>query len=418
MSEQERIMVGLDIGTTKICAVVASVEENNRINILGVGKADSEGLNRGVVVNINKTVDAIRSAIQQAEMASGIEVNSAIVGIAGDHIRSQRSTAIATINNEDRIITQQEINRLIESGKNIAIPDGHQILHVIPQSYAVDDQDGIADPIGMSGLRVEAEFQIITGMVTAVTNIYKCVEQAGYQVTDIILEPIASSYATLESEEMEAGVVLIDIGGGTTDVAIFKGNTIRHTAVIGIAGQTLTNDIQIGLKILKDQAEKIKLRYGDSFVDMIEDDQTITIPGIAGRPAKELTKSILAEIIQPRMEELLEIANLEVQRSGFSNTLAAGAVLTGGGALISNLNHLASHILGMDIKIGVPQGITGGLINEVNSPIYATSVGLVIYALKHTDQDSNVSWSPKDSDNDDSFITKVINRMKAWFKEF
>ncbi|MFA5668143.1 MAG: cell division protein FtsA [Balneolaceae bacterium] len=418
MSEQENIMVGLDIGTTKICAIVASIK-HNRINILGVGKSASDGLNRGVVVNIDKTVNAIKDAIGQAELASGIKVNSVNVGVAGDHIRSMRSKGVITINNRDNEITARDVERLLEDCQRIMLPTDQQILHVIPQEFVVDGQDGISDPVGMSGMRMEAEVHIITGLVSATKNIYRCVQRAGYEVTDIILEPLASSYSVLDEEEKEAGVVLVDIGGGTTDVAIFQDNTIRHTAVIAIAGQKVTDDIRLGLSVLDDQAELLKMKNGESYADMIDDDEVITVPGIAGRPPKEITRSILAKIIQARMEEILEIVGIEIKRSGYSDSLSAGVVITGGGALIKNICPLANEILGMDAKVGVPLGLTGGLVEEVNSPIYATSVGLVVHALKTSTIDGKNSLAkPSKGGKDMEQVMKNITaRMKDWFKE-
>ncbi len=418
MTETERIMVGLDIGTTKICAIVASIDEQERINILGVGKAPSDGLNRGVVVNIDKTVNAIKEAIAQAELASGIRVNSVNVGIAGDHIRSMRSKGVITINNRDNEITAQDVERLLEDCQRIMLPTDQQILHVIPQEFVVDGQDGISDPVGMSGMRMEAEVHIITGLVSAAKNIYRCVERAGYQVADIILEPLASSYSALDAEEKEAGVVLVDIGGGTTDVAIFQESTIRHTAVIAVAGQKVTDDIRIGLSVLDDQAESLKRKHGESYADLIQEDEVITVPGIAGRPPKEITKSILGKIIQARMEEILEIVGIEIKRSGYSDALSAGVVLTGGGSLVKNICPLANESLGMDAKIGLPLGITGGLVEEVNSPIYATAVGLVIHALK-TGMNNQKTMIPASSKatSVEQVMNKIADRMKGWFKE-
>ena len=418
MTETERIMVGLDIGTTKICAIVASIDEQERINILGVGKAPSDGLNRGVVVNIDKTVNAIKEAIAQAELASGIQVNSVNVGIAGDHIRSMRSKGVITINNRDNEITAQDVERLLEDCQRIMLPTDQQILHVIPQEFVVDGQDGISDPVGMSGMRMEAEVHIITGLVSAAKNIYRCVERAGYQVADIILEPLASSYSALDAEEKEAGVVLVDIGGGTTDVAIFQESTIRHTAVIAVAGQKVTDDIRIGLSVLDDQAESLKRKHGESYADLIQEDEVITVPGIAGRPPKEITKRILGKIIQARMEEILEIVGIEIKRSGYSDALSAGVVLTGGGSLVKNICPLANESLGMDAKIGLPLGITGGLVEEVNSPIYATAVGLVIHALK-TGMNNQKTMIPASSKatSVEQVMNKIADRMKGWFKE-
>ena len=418
MSEQENIMVGLDIGTTKICAIVASIDESKRINILGVGKAPSDGLNRGVVVNIDKTVNAIKDAVAQAELASGIQVNSVNVGIAGDHIRSMRSKGVITINNRDNEITGHDVERLLEDCQRIMLPTDQQILHVIPQEFVVDGQDGIADPVGMSGMRMEAEVHIITGLVSAAKNIYRCVERAGYQVADIILEPLASSYSVLDVEEKEAGVVLVDIGGGTTDVAIFRDNTIRHTAVIAIAGQKVTDDIRLGLSVLDDQAETLKRNHGECYADLIEQDEVMTVPGIAGRPPKEITKSILAKIIQARMEEIMEIVSIEIKRSGYSDALSAGVVLSGGGSLIKNICPLANEILGTDAKIGIPLGITGGLVEEVNSPIYATGVGLVVHALQFgTNTNKTMIAGSGKATSVELVMNKIADRMKSWFKE-
>jgi cell division protein FtsA len=419
MKEQEKVVVGLDIGTTKVCAVVGSVDSQDRIHILGMGKAPSEGLNRGVVINIDKTVHAIQTAIQQAELASGIEVNSVIVGIAGDHIRSMRSKGVITISNKDNEITAKDVERLLEDCQQIMLPTDQQIIHVIPQEFVVDGQDGISDPVGMSGMRMEAEVHIITGLVSAAKNIYRCVERAGYQVADIILEPLASSYSVLADEEKEAGVALVDIGGGTSDVAIFQEDTIRHTAVIAIAGKKVTDDIRLGLSVLHDQAERLKCEHGEAYVNMIENDETINVPGIAGRPPKEITKSILAKIIQARMEEILEIVAIETKRSGYSDALSAGVVLTGGGSLIDNLCSLANEVLGMDAKIGTPLGLSGGLTQEVNNPIYATGVGLVMHAIRSDDGVENQVMMPSSSkgSNVEEVMNRIAERMKSWFKE-
>lgn len=419
MEEMDRIVVGLDMGTTKVCAIVGSIDEQDRIHILGVGKASSDGLNRGVVVNIDKTVNAIQTAIEQAQLASGIKVNSVNVGIAGDHIRSMRSKGVITINNRDNEITVDDVDRLLEDCQRIMLPTDQQILHIIPQEFVVDGQDGISDPVGMSGMRMEAEVHIITGLVSAAKNIYRCVERAGYQVADIILEPLASSYAVLDDEEKEAGVVLVDIGGGTTDVAIFQDNTIRHTAVIAIGGKKVTDDIRIGLSVLDDQAERLKYEHGEAYVDMIEEEAAITVPGIAGRPPKEITKSILGKIIQARMEEILEIVAIEVKRSGYADALSAGVVITGGGSLIRNICPLANEVLGMDAKIGKPLGLSGGLIEEVNNPIYSTGVGLVMHAIRTGGGGPMEAMIPSSGKGTsmEKIMTKITERMKSWFKE-
>lgn len=414
----ERIIVGLDIGTTKVCAVVASVTAEKKVNILGIGRAPSDGLNRGVVVNIDKTVNAIRTAVEQAELASGIQVQAVNVGIAGDHIRSLRSKGVITINNRDNEIMKSDVDRLILDCQNIALPSDYKIIHVIPQEFIVDGQDGISNPIGMSGMRMEAEVHIITGLVSAVKNMYRCVERAGYEVSDLILEPLASSYAVLDEEEREAGVVLVDIGGGTTDVAVFQDDTIRHTAVVAIAGQKVTDDIRIGLSVLEDQAEKLKREHGIAYSDMIHEDSILTIPGIAGRPPKEIKKSVLAKIIQARMEEILEIVAIEIKRSGYSSQLSAGVVITGGGSLLQGICPLANEILGMDAKIGIPGGLTDGLVNEVKSPIYATGVGLVMHAIKTNSTQGNVTAPAKGAKSGEDLMDRIASTMKNWFKEF
>ncbi len=421
---EERYIVGLDIGTTKVCAVVASVNDHNQVNILGVGKAPSDGLNRGVVVNIDKTVNAIRSAVEQAQNASGITVRAVNVGIAGDHIRSLRSKGVVTISNPDNEITMRDVERLLEDCQRIALPSDQQIIHVIPQEFIVDGQDGIADPIGMSGMRMEADVHIITGLVSAARNMYRCVERAGFEVADLILEPLASSYAVLDDEEREAGVVLVDIGGGTTDVAVFQDNTIRHTAVIAIAGQKVTDDIRIGLSVLEDQAEKLKREHGIAFANLITQEEILTVPGIAGRPPKEIKKSVLANIIQARVEEILEIVGIEIQRSGYANQLSAGIVLTGGGSLIKGICPLATEILGLDAKIGMPRGITGGLVNEVNNPVYATGVGLVMHALHAKNVNhagprtaADTEPQPKSGFKLDEFGKNLTSKVTTWFKD-
>lgn len=416
---EDNIVVGLDIGTTKVCAIIASINEMDQINILGVGKAASDGLNRGVVVNIDKTVNAIRSAVEQAELASGIKVRAVNVGIAGDHIRSIRSKGVVTIANRDNEITAADVERLLEDCQRIMLPTDQQIIHVIPQEFIVDGQDGISDPVGMSGMRMEADVHIITGLVSAAKNIYRCVERAGYQVADLILEPLASSYAVLDDEERQAGVVLVDIGGGTTDVAVFQDNTIRHTAVVAIAGQKVTDDVRIGLSVLEDQALNLKHKYGVCLADLIEEDEVITVPGIAGRPPKEIKKSILAQIIQARVEEILEITAIEIKRSGYASAMSAGVVITGGGSLVRGIEELAADVLGMEAKVGYPRGLSGGLTEEVNSPIYATSVGLVLHALKSKNAANANTLAPKSVQGSqvEAVMGKIRDRMKSWFGE-
>lgn len=418
----ERIVVGVDIGTTKVCAVVAAVDIPGSINILGVGVAESHGLNRGVVVNIDKTVAAVQAAVGEAARAAGVDVRSVIVGIAGDHVQSFRTSGVITISPRDREIVAQDVQRLLKDTTHVAMPADREILHVIPQEYVVDGQDGVADPVGMSGVRLEGTVHLITGLVSAAKNVYRCIEKAEYRVEDIVLEPLASSCSVLHRDEKEVGVALIDIGGGTTDIAVFEDNTIRHTAVIGIAGNNVTDDIRRGLGVMRDQAEQLKCRFGVALIDMASEEEEITIPGLGGRPEKSIGRSPLAQIIQPRMEEILEIAAIEVKRSGYAGRLAAGVVLTGGGSLIPGVADLASDILGMEARVGMPTGLAGGMVQEVSDPKYSTAVGLVVYRMQREGGDGAVfsggmAYQGEDRVPRDSLVNRIATRMKGWFDE-
>ncbi len=420
----DNIVVGLDIGTTKVCAVVAAVDELDRINILGFGRAESDGLNRGVVVNIDRTVAAVQEAVSEAERGAGVEVKSVVVGIAGDHVQSFQSRGVITISNRDNEITLRDQQRLIEDTMHVAMPADREILHVIPQDFIVDGQDGVADPVGMSGVRLEANVHIITGLVSAAKNIYRCIEKAGFDVADIVLEPLASSFAVLHPDEKEVGVALIDIGGGTTDIAVFEDNTIRHTAVIAVAGNNVTDDIRKGLGVMRDQAEDLKCNYGAAIVDAITEDEEITIPGIGGRTEKTIGRGVLSQIIQPRMEEILEIAGIEIKRSGYGRHLSAGVVVTGGGSMVPGSAELASEVLGVEARVGYPMGLSGGLVEEVSDPKYATAVGLVLFALRpelRGGASLSAAMVAHPSENGsvpgDALVTRIATRMKTWFDE-
>ena len=414
------IVVGLDIGTTKVCAVVAAEDELDGINILGVGIAESEGLNRGVVVNIDKTVAAIQEAVGKAERAAGIEVRSVIVGIAGDHVQSFQSRGVITTHREGEI-TQRDVQRLLEDTTHVAMPADREILHVLPQEYIVDGQDGVVDPVGMNGVRLEANVHIVTGLVSAARNIYRCVEKAGYTVADIVLEPLASSYAVLHEDEKEVGVALIDIGGGTTDIAVFEDNTIRHTGVVAVAGNKVTDDIRKGLGLMRDQAEQLKQQFGMALVDLNMEDEVIAIPGIGGRMEKTIKRSTLSQIIQPRMEEILEIAGIEIKRSGYARHLGAGVVLTGGGSMVPGTADLAAEILGVEARAGSPNGLRGGMVKEVSDPKYATAVGLVLYGLQPEIVGRGEFVTSKDrrgaSHPEESGPRRIVERMARWFQE-
>ena len=425
------IVVGIDIGTTKVCAVVAEADNLGRINILGMGLAESDGLNRGVVINIDRTVAAVRDAIREAERAANVTVRSVVAGIAGDHVRSLQSRGVITIAHRDQEITERDVRRLLEDTTHVALPADQEILHVIPQEYIVDGQDGVLDPVGMSGVRLEANVHIVTGLVTAAKNIYRCIEKAGYQVADIVLEPLASSFSVLHADEKEIGVALIDIGGGTTDIAVFEDGTIRHTAVIAVAGNKVTDDIRCGLGIMREHAEALKCQFGIAVVESIDEPEDILIPGIGGRPDKTIARSALAQIIEPRMEEILEFASNEIKLSGYGRNLSAGAVLTGGGSLIKETAALGAEVLGLEARVGVPTGLAGGLVEEVTDPKFATAVGLVLYGLQprilgaaplagHDPQRTlaGAAFRTKDSlSESSSLVHRIAGRMKGWFDE-
>ena len=417
----EEIVVGLDIGTTKVCAVVAAEDELEGINILGVGVASSEGLNRGVVVNIDKTVAAIKEAIGKAERAAGVTAEKVIVGIAGDHVQSFQSRGVITTH-RDGVITEHDVQRLLEDTTHVAMPADRKILHVLPQEYIVDGQDGVVDPVGMSGVRLEANVHIVTGLVSAARNIYRCVEKAGYTVSDIVLEPLASSYSVLHPDEKEVGVALIDIGGGTTDIAVFEDNTIRHTGVIAVAGNKVTDDIRKGLGLMRDQAEQLKRQFGLALIDVNQPDDIIGIPGIGGRQEKTISRSALSQIIQPRLEEILEIAGIEIKRSGYARHLGAGVVLTGGGSLVPGTAELAAEVLCVEARVGMPTGLGGGMVKEVSDPKFATAVGLVLYGLnpdviRREFMDTNDKWTSTHAPLDDSGSKTIVERMTRWFQE-
>lgn len=418
------LIVGLDIGTTKVCAIIAEPTLGDEsIAILGIGTSPSDGLNRGVVVNIERTIQSISQAVAQAEQQAGVKVEEVVVGIAGDHIQSFRTKGIISISNSNKEISRSDVDRLLDETRKFAMPSDRKILHVIPQDFIIDGQDGIHDPVGMSGIRMEANVHVVTGLVTAVQNIYRCVERSGMKVRDLVLEPLASSFAVLDDEEKEVGVALIDIGGGTTDIAIFEEGIIRHTAVIGIAGKQVTDDIRKGLGIIASQAERIKLEYGHALLSSILRDEVFMIPGVGGRSPMEVTKSMLCQIIQPRMEEILEFSLAEIKCSGYADRLSAGIVITGGGALMRGTEDLAYQIFGMPIKIGIPAGFGyTGLAPEVENPQFATGVGLIRYAMRNqTPQeivvDEEIPTLIQIEHETPVQKSTVLGKMKSFFQE-
>jgi cell division protein FtsA len=382
------LVVGVDIGTTKIAAIVGRKNEYGKIEILGVGKSESLGVNRGVVVNIEQTVASIKAAVSIAADKANVDIGEVIVGIAGQHIKSMQHRGMIIRQSLDDEINQKDIDNLIDNMHRLVMSPGEEIIHVIPQEYIIDNESGIKNPIGHSGIRLEGNFHIITGQISAVKNIFKCVTRAGLETVDLHLEPLASADAVLSDEEKEAGVVLVDIGGGTTDVAIFYDGIIRHTAVIPFGGNIITEDIKEGCGIIKTQAEQLKMRFGSALSQENQENEIISIPGLRGRPHKEISVKFLAQIIQARMEEILEFVLFEIKSSGFERKLAAGIVVTGGGALLKHLPQLVMLTTGMDCRIGTPNEHLAGADDELKNPLYATGVGLVMKGIDKYERDS------------------------------
>ncbi len=382
------LVVGLDLGTTKIAAIVGRRNEFGKVEILGVGKAESLGVNRGVVVNIEQTVASIKAAVAIAADKANVDIGEVIVGIAGQHIKSMQHRGMITRQSLDDEVNQKDIDNLIDNMHRLVMSPGEEIIHVIPQEYIIDSESGIKNPIGHAGIRLEGNFHIITGQVSAVKNIFKCVDRAGLQTVDLHLEPLASADAVLSDEEKEAGVVLVDIGGGTTDVAIFYDGIIRHTAVIPFGGNIITDDIKEGCGIIRTQAEQLKVKFGSALSQENQENEIISIPGLRGRPHKEISVKFLAQIIQARMEEILEFVLFEIKSSGYERKLAAGIVVTGGGSLLKHLPQLVMLTTGMDCRIGTPNEHLAGSEDELKNPLYATGVGLVMKGIEKYERDS------------------------------
>lgn len=405
--KNEEIIVGLDIGTTKICAIVGEVGENG-LSIIGIGTHPSKGLRKGVVVNIESTVSSIKKAVEEAELMAGCEITSVYTGIAGGHIKSINSHGIIGIRNGE--VADADIKRVIDAAKAVNIPMDREIIHVLPQEFIVDDQDGIKEPLGMSGVRLEAKVHIVTAAVTSAQNIVKCCNRTGLDVRDIVLQQLASSEAVLSPEEKELGVVLVDIGGGTTDIAVFADGSIKHTAVIALGGNHITNDIAVGLRTPNVEAEKIKKKYGCALASMVKRDEMIEVPSVGGRKPRTVSRQILAEIIEPRVEEILTLVNREVIKAGFEDVVASGVVLTGGSAGLDGMPDIAEQIFNLPVRKGVPAGISG-LTDIVNSPMYSTGVGLVLYGYKNRSED-------KFRVGEKNIFGKITKRMKEWLSEF
>lgn len=388
--QKDKIIVGLDIGTTKICAIVGKKNEYGKLEVLGTGKAVSDGVIRGIVTNIDKTVHAIEKAIAEAEEQSGINVRVVNVGIAGQHIKSSICHGQIIRHSKDDEITVEDVNRLTNDMYRIVIPPGSEIIHVMPQDYTVDYEEGIHDPVGMSGVRLEANFHVITAQTNAINNINKCVRRAGLQIENLVLEPLASSLSALSEEEKQAGVCIVDIGGGTTDVAIFHDNIIRHTAVIPFGGNIITSDIKHGCMVMEHQAELLKTKFGSAIAEEASADDIISIPGLRNRAPKEISIKNLANIIEARMQEIIEMVHAEIITSGHAEKLAGGIIVTGGGSQLSSVKQLFEYMTGLDARIGYPNEHLGkSKVETIKSPQYATSVGLVLSGFKALDDREN-----------------------------
>jgi cell division protein FtsA len=407
-SKRENLVVGLDIGTTKICAIVGNLNDDGSLDIVGIGTSPSQGLRKGVVINIEGTVGAIKKALQEAELMAGCEIKSVFAGIAGGHIKGMNSQGVIAIKNRE--VNNDDIRRVIDAAKAIAIPMDREVIHILPQEFIIDDQDGIKEPLGMNGVRLEAKVHIVTGAVASAQNIIKSCNRAGVDVADIVLEQLASAEAVLTADEKDLGVALLDIGGGTTDIAIFVDGAIKHTAVLSLGGNHLTNDIAVGLRTPTVEAEKIKRKYGCCLTSMVGKDETIEVPSVGGRESRVLSRQLLAEILEPRMEEIFTLVNREIVKSGFEDVIASGMVITGGSAILPGMPELAEQIFNLPVRRGVPREI-GGLTDVVNSPVYATGVGLVKYGSRNL-QIRNFSIGQE------NVFDKVIRRMKEWFGEF
>jgi len=410
MAQGTRTFVGLDIGTTKISCIIADLTSSGELRVVGIGNAASEGLRRGVVVDLEKTVHSIHRAVDEAERMAGVPVRGVHAGIAGDHIRSINSRGVIAVSRKDNEIGEADVDRVVEAAKAIAIPMDREIIHVIPQEFIVDDQNGIKDPVGMSGVRLEAEVHIITGAVTSAKNICRSIQRAGLKVFDLVLEPLASSHAVLGPDERDLGVALLDIGGGTTDVAVFFEGSIRHTAIVPLGGANVTNDIAIGLRTPIDKAEHIKIQYGCALTSLVSSQESVLVSGVGGRADREISRHVLGSMIEPRMEEIFSLANKEVKKNHFAELLGGGVVLTGGTSLMPGIVELAEQVFEMPVRLGVPQGL-GGLSASVADPRFSTGVGLVLHAVKAESSENGFRDRPGNG------VRKGGFDLRRWFSD-
>lgn len=407
MAKRDNIVVGLDVGTTKVCAIVGE-ETKDGLEIIGIGSHPSKGLRKGVVINIESTVASIKKAIEEAELMAGCEINRVYAGISGGHIKAFNSHGVIAV--KDGEINENDVERVIEAAQAVAIPPDREVIHVIPQEYIIDDQEGIQEPLGMNGIRLEVKVHIVTAAVTSAQNIIKCANKAGLDVADIALQQIASSEAVLNNDERDLGVAMIDIGGGTTDIAIFQGSSIKFTTVISLGGNQVTGDIAVGLRTPTSEAEKIKKKFGCAIESMVTEDECFDVPGVGGHKSRQVSRVMLGQIIEPRMEEIFEIVKREIYKSGHENHITSGIVLTGGAACMEGVVELAEQVFNLPVRRGIPTDIIG-LADVVKNPMYSTGVGLVHYGVKH----ASVTQFQRGADN---VFFKLLSSMKGWIKEF
>lgn len=406
--EHGNLIAGLDIGTTKTCVVIGELDSDGKLDVVGFGSKPSKGLRRGVVVNIDSTVASIRGAMEEAQEMAGVEVESVYVGIAGGHLRGFNSRGVVAISSKGKEVRQDDVMRVIDAASAVNIPLDREIIHVLPQEFVVDDQDGVKEPIGMSGVRLEAEVHIVTGAITSIQNIIKSVMKAGLEVEDIVLEQLASSEAALCDDEKELGTVLVDIGGGTSDLAIYVDGSVVHTAVLSLGGDHFTNDISVGLRTPVAEAEALKCNYGCALASLVSDNESVEVPSVGGRPPRQLSRQVLCEIIEPRAEEIFSLIEKHISNSGYKHLVAGGVVLTGGAVIMEGVPELAGQILGLPIRRGYPQNI-GGLVDVVNSPQYATGVGLAVHGANNGKQHMK-RWGS----NGNGLLQRFTKHMMSW----
>jgi cell division protein FtsA len=407
MAKKNSIVVGLDIGTSKVCAIVGEMTEHG-VEIIGLGSHASQGLRKGVVINIEATVNSVKKSVEEAALMAGCEIHTVFTSISGGHIKAFNSHGIVAVKNQE--VAQRDLERVIDAAKAVAIPMDREVLHVLPQDYIIDEQDGIKEPLGMSGVRLEAKVHIVTGAVTSAQNIVKCCNRTGLNVAEIVLAPLAAAEAVLTDEERELGVVLVDMGGGTTDIALYHDGTLKHTAVLGIGGNHVTNDIAAGLRTPFNDAERIKQRYGFAKARMVTDDERVEVPSVAGKGAGTVSRQILCEIIEPRLDEIFELIQREIAKSGYEGSLASGVVITGGSMLLPGAVEMAERSFGLPVRLGVPAHV-GGLVDVIDSPAYAAAVGLVLHGMKRQER---AVYRPRD----EKILAKVKHRMSDWLSDF